>query len=133
MFLAILGWDAVLWEDNGKSALRDALLTPKGSRGAAKESSFGVGEAGQPAEAAPRGMQKLLPEGVEVPSSFETVGHIAHLNLREEVLPYKHVIGQVWPPPPLHQTCPHVLTRTQIDKIVIYGWKIVRFMLAHYP
>jgi len=33
---------------------------------------------------------------VEVPTSFETVGHIAHLNLREELLPFKHIIGQVW-------------------------------------
>ncbi len=32
---------------------------------------------------------------MEVPSAFETVGHIAHLNLREELLPWKHVIGQV--------------------------------------
>lgn len=39
--------------------------------------------------------QRLLPPGVEVPSSFETVGHLAHLNLREELLPYKHLIGQV--------------------------------------
>ncbi len=39
--------------------------------------------------------QKLLPEGCEVPTSFESVGHIAHLNLRDELLPYKHVIGQV--------------------------------------
>lgn len=30
-----------------------------------------------------------------MPSSFETVGHIAHLNLREELLPHKHTIGQV--------------------------------------
>jgi tRNA G37 N-methylase Trm5 len=30
-----------------------------------------------------------------VPSSFETVGHIAHLNLRDELLPYKHLVGQV--------------------------------------
>ena len=40
-------------------------------------------------------MQKLLPEGCEVPTSFEGVGHIAHLNIRDELLPYKHVIGQV--------------------------------------
>lgn len=39
--------------------------------------------------------QRLLPAGVEVPSSFESVGHIAHFNLRPEVMPYKRLIGQV--------------------------------------
>ncbi|OQR92280.1 tRNA (guanine-N(1)-)-methyltransferase [Achlya hypogyna] len=41
-------------------------------------------------------LRKLLPESItEIPSSFETIGHIAHLNLREFHLPYKHLIGQV--------------------------------------
>ena len=40
-------------------------------------------------------LRKVLPNGVEIPSSFEQVGHIAHLNLRDEVLPFKHTIGQV--------------------------------------
>lgn len=40
-------------------------------------------------------LKKLLPEGSDVPSSFETVGHIAHLNIRDELIPYKHLIGQV--------------------------------------
>eukprot|EP00798_Chlamydomonas_sp_ICE-L_P017065 gene17065-23357_t len=40
-------------------------------------------------------LRKLLPAGVDVPTSFECVGHIAHLNLREEHEPYKFVIGQV--------------------------------------
>lgn len=40
-------------------------------------------------------LRALLPAGVEVPSGFETVGHLAHLNLRPEQLPYKHRIGQV--------------------------------------
>lgn len=31
----------------------------------------------------------------EIPSSFEHAGHIAHLNLREEALPYKYLIGKV--------------------------------------
>lgn len=30
----------------------------------------------------------------EIPSSFEIAGHIAHLNLREEALPYKYLIGK---------------------------------------
>ena len=30
----------------------------------------------------------------EVPSSFEAAGHVAHLNLREEALPYKYLIGK---------------------------------------
>lgn len=37
----------------------------------------------------------VLPPGLDIPSSFETVGHIAHLNLRDNQLPFKHVIGQV--------------------------------------
>nr|CCA26377.1 unnamed protein product [Albugo laibachii Nc14] len=40
-------------------------------------------------------LAKLLPKQVQVPSSFECVGHIAHLNLREAHLPFKHLIGQV--------------------------------------
>lgn len=40
-------------------------------------------------------LRKLLPPNIEVPTSFETVGHIAHLNLRDDQLPYKHLIGQV--------------------------------------
>lgn len=40
-------------------------------------------------------LRKMLPAGVEVPGSFETVGHIAHLNLRDEVATYKHMIGRV--------------------------------------
>jgi hypothetical protein len=40
-------------------------------------------------------LRKILPaEVVEIPSSFEQVGHIAHLNLREEVLQYKKLIGE---------------------------------------
>ena len=41
-------------------------------------------------------LRKILPENIlEIPSSFEQVGHIAHLNLREEVLQYKYLIGNV--------------------------------------
>lgn len=40
-------------------------------------------------------LSQLLPDGMDIPSSFESVGHIAHLNLRDGQLPYKHLIGQV--------------------------------------
>ncbi|CAM8876288.1 hypothetical protein QQ045_019750 [Rhodiola kirilowii] len=40
-------------------------------------------------------LEALLPDGMIVPSAFETVGHIAHLNLRDEHLPYKKLIAKV--------------------------------------
>ena len=42
-------------------------------------------------------LRRLLPRETvaDIPSSFETVGHIAHLNLRDEHLPYKKIIGKV--------------------------------------
>eukprot|EP00262_Sarcandra_glabra_P006605 TRINITY_DN1895_c0_g1_i1.p1 TRINITY_DN1895_c0_g1~~TRINITY_DN1895_c0_g1_i1.p1 ORF type:complete len:420 (+),score=80.62 TRINITY_DN1895_c0_g1_i1:403-1662(+) len=40
-------------------------------------------------------LKQILPAGVEIPSSFETIGHIAHLNITGELLPYKDVIARV--------------------------------------
>ncbi|XP_031473676.1 tRNA (guanine(37)-N1)-methyltransferase 1 [Nymphaea colorata] len=40
-------------------------------------------------------LEYLLPENVITPTSFETVGHIAHLNLRDEHLPYKKLIAEI--------------------------------------
>lgn len=40
-------------------------------------------------------LKTLLPESVLAPAGFETIGHIAHLNLLESQLPYKSIIGQV--------------------------------------
>ncbi|WVR07998.1 hypothetical protein IAU60_005041 [Kwoniella sp. DSM 27419] len=31
----------------------------------------------------------------DIPSSFTSTGHIAHMNLRDEWLPYRHLVGQV--------------------------------------
>ncbi|KAL4029288.1 hypothetical protein IC575_012517 [Cucumis melo] len=47
-------------------------------------------------------LKKILPPEVEVPSSFETIvkysnpcRHVAHLNIHDELLPYKDVIAKV--------------------------------------
>lgn len=41
-------------------------------------------------------LRQLLPKEVgEVPHAFEAIGHVAHLNLRDELLPYKKMIGEV--------------------------------------
>lgn len=41
-------------------------------------------------------LKALLPSAItEIPSAYEQAGTIAHLNLRDEVLPYKYIIGQV--------------------------------------
>ncbi|KAH8099825.1 Met-10+ like-protein-domain-containing protein [Cristinia sonorae] len=41
--------------------------------------------------------QAVLPEDLleGAPAGFATVGHISHLNLNDEYLPYKYIIGQV--------------------------------------
>ncbi|CAK9801440.1 tRNA (guanine(37)-N1)-methyltransferase [Anthophora quadrimaculata] len=41
-------------------------------------------------------LRAILPDEVEVPTSYSIIGHIVHLNLREAHLPYKTVIGQVY-------------------------------------
>lgn len=40
-------------------------------------------------------LKRLLPEATDIPSAFETVGHIAHMNLRDELIPQKSLIAQV--------------------------------------
>ncbi|KUI54048.1 tRNA (guanine(37)-N1)-methyltransferase [Cytospora mali] len=42
-------------------------------------------------------LSTLMPEELheDIPSGFNTAGHVAHLNLREQHLPYKQLIGQV--------------------------------------
>lgn len=38
-------------------------------------------------------LRRILPVQ-EVPSAFEIVGHLAHMNLRDEVLPFKYLVGK---------------------------------------
>ncbi|KII93680.1 hypothetical protein PLICRDRAFT_35900 [Plicaturopsis crispa FD-325 SS-3] len=42
-------------------------------------------------------LQAILPENLcdESPTGFSVIGHIAHVNLTPNYLPYKHIIGQV--------------------------------------
>ena len=41
-------------------------------------------------------LNSILPKELgDVPSGFSQVGHIAHMNLRDVFLPYKHMIGQI--------------------------------------
>lgn len=40
-------------------------------------------------------LKAVLPEGKEIASSFSIIGHIVHVNLKEHLLDYKYVIGQV--------------------------------------
>lgn len=37
----------------------------------------------------------ILPEELDTISGFSTIGHIIHLNLRDDALPYKKIVGQV--------------------------------------
>ncbi|XP_026670448.1 tRNA (guanine(37)-N1)-methyltransferase isoform X2 [Ceratina calcarata] len=41
-------------------------------------------------------LRAILPEEIEVPTSFSLIGHIVHLNLRDAHLPYKNIIGEVY-------------------------------------
>ncbi|KAG6039214.1 tRNA(m(1)G37)methyltransferase [Claviceps sp. Clav32 group G5] len=42
-------------------------------------------------------MASILPEDLhdEIPTGFNTAGHVAHLNIRGQYLPYKHIMGQI--------------------------------------
>jgi hypothetical protein len=41
-------------------------------------------------------LRQLLPANVPVPTGFETVGHLAHVNLTREQAPFKFLIGKVY-------------------------------------
>ncbi|XP_053376111.1 tRNA (guanine(37)-N1)-methyltransferase-like [Mercenaria mercenaria] len=40
-------------------------------------------------------MQAIMPDDCDNVTGFSEVGHIAHFNLRDQALPYKHIIGEV--------------------------------------
>ena len=65
-------------------------------------------------------LRAVLPEDVESVSSYSIIGHIAHLNLKPEVMDYKHLIGKmwefVWYIITLQQVCVCVLKKNQKKK-----------------
>ena len=40
-------------------------------------------------------LKAVLPEDKDGCTSYSRIGHIAHLNLKEHLLPYKNLIGQI--------------------------------------
>mmetsp|Transcript_2151 Transcript_2151/g.5406 ORF Transcript_2151/g.5406 Transcript_2151/m.5406 type:complete len:429 (-) Transcript_2151:29-1315(-) len=40
-------------------------------------------------------LKALLPPDIPIPTGFETVGQLAHFNLKEVHMPYRHLIGEV--------------------------------------
>lgn len=60
-------------------------------------------------------LRSLLPDQVVVPTSFETIGHIAHLNLREEHYAYKTIIARAM----LDKLQPRI--RTVVNKLQSLG------------
>jgi tRNA (guanine37-N1)-methyltransferase len=57
-------------------------------------------------------LTRILPvQFGEIPSAFETVGHLAHINLKTELLPFKHIIGKVL----LDKNSPRI--KTVVNKI----------------
>ena len=55
-------------------------------------------------------LRKLIDIEQDPPSSFETIGHIAHMNLRDEFIQYKNLIGEV-----ILDKNPHI--RTVVTKV----------------
>lgn len=68
-------------------------------------------------------LRMLLPEDVQVPTSFETVGHIAHVNLRDEHMRWKFMIGKVM----IDKLGPRI--RTVVNKTESTGGPYRTFMM----
>lgn len=40
-------------------------------------------------------LKAILPCELQLSSSFESIGHIAHLNLRDDLMPYRYIVGSI--------------------------------------
>ncbi|XP_034942576.1 tRNA (guanine(37)-N1)-methyltransferase [Chelonus insularis] len=67
-------------------------------------------------------LRAVLPQDVEIPSSFTKVGHILHLNLRDNQLPFKNLIGQVY-----LDCVPH--TKTVVNKLNVIDTEFRNFQM----
>jgi tRNA (guanine37-N1)-methyltransferase len=41
-------------------------------------------------------IKAIIPDDLEPPSSYSIIGHIIHLNLKDEVLPYKKIVAEIF-------------------------------------
>lgn len=87
--------DAIIERVPGLKDVEEPLTLTKLSKDRGIGVSTGKVSIGYNDMSASEVMRHFLPEGCEIPGSFEGVGHIAHLNLRDELLPFKYLIGQV--------------------------------------
>ena len=39
-------------------------------------------------------MRKYIPEHIQLPTSYETIGKLVHMNLKSEQMEYKNIIGE---------------------------------------
>ena len=72
-------------------------------------------------------MRAVLPSQVENVTSFTQVGHIAHLNLKPETLPFKGLIGDCHfiLLPSLSRILSHILELMQVINIDFYRESIL--------
>ena len=61
-------------------------------------------------------LREILPPNLDPPSSFEVIGHIAHLNLRPEYLPYREKIAEI-----VMKKGPNI--RTVVNKVDKSWWE----------
>jgi tRNA (guanine37-N1)-methyltransferase len=77
----------------------DLSFLPENTRDLLKKSEFAVEvvekEYGYDQMSTSEVLSQVIPLDVEKVMAFETAGHIAHMNLRDETEKYKYVIGQV--------------------------------------
>lgn len=83
-----------------KDIQTDPETLPEPLKDFTKENEISVGEyeveVGYENYNAHDALEKLLPKDVMIPTGFESVGHVAHMNLSEEHMPYKYQIGQIF-------------------------------------